>query len=172
MMPRLPVTPKTQVPPEFQSQYAGVTEGDCGLTSTYQALFVNPELGSKLADLEGIISQGDEEARRNFTVALAVAHERGNHMLWDSIEPLARKSGVSDAVIEGIAAGTAPRGLLPKEGIWVQFALEVIHNQMRDSTWQAVTHLVGDAGVVTLAFSACYYEMMGRLNNIFGLDAA
>jgi 4-carboxymuconolactone decarboxylase len=103
-------------------------------------------------------------------VALAVAKERDIANLWNAFEPLARQAGVRDAVIDAIAAGTAPRGLLPKEGIWVHFALEVIRNQVRDSTWQAVNHLVGDAGAISLAFTACYYEMMGRLNSSFGLD--
>jgi 4-carboxymuconolactone decarboxylase len=101
-----------------------------------------------------------------------VAHEQDSANLWNAFEPLASEAGVRDAVVDAIAAGTAPRGLLPKEGIWVHFALEVIRNKVRDSTWQAVTHLVGDAGAVSLAFTACYYEMMGRLNSSFGLDTA
>ena len=171
-MSRLSVTPKTQVPPEFQSQYGRVTKVDSELANTYKAIFCNAKLASKLAELDGTISHGDLEPWIKFTVALAVSHERGSDVLWKSIEPLARSAGVSDAVIDGIAAGTAPRGLLPKDGIWVQFALEVIRNQMRDSTWQAVNHLVGDAGAVSLAIAACYYEMMVRINSSFGLDAA
>ena len=171
-MSRLPLTSKSQAPPDMQSQYANITEGNSGLANTYQALFANPQVASKLADLDEIIFQKGLEPWINFTVALTVSQERNNTVLWNSFEPLARHSGVSDAVINGIAAGTAPRGLLPKEGIWVQFSLEVIRNQMRDSTWQAVTHLVGDPGAVRLAFTACYYEMMGRLNSSFGLDAA
>ena len=92
--------------------------------------------------------------------------------LWDSSVLLAREAGVSDAVIDGIAAGTGPRGLLPKEGIWVHFAQEVLRDKMRDSTWQATTHLVGHEGAVALAFTACYYDMMARLNRTFGLDTA
>jgi len=171
-MSRLPITPKAQVPPEFQSQYAKASEAESGLANTYGALFCNPKIAANLANLDEIISQGDLETWIKFTVALTVSHECGSRLLWDSIEPLARKSGVSDAVIDGIAAGTAPRGLLPKEGIWIQFALEVIRSQMRDSTWQSATHLVGDEGAVSLATAACYYEMMGRLNSSFGLDAA
>ncbi len=106
------------------------------------------------------------------TVALTVAHERESQALWDSTVPLAREAGVSDAVIDGIAAGTGPRGLLPKEGIWVHFAQEVLRDKMRDSTWQATTHLVGDDGAVALSFTACYYDMMARLNRTFGLDSA
>ena len=101
-----------------------------------------------------------------------MAHERENNALWDSFVPLAREAGVSDAVIDGIAAGTAPRGLLPKEGIWVHFTKEVLQDKMRDSTWQSTTHLVGDEGAVALAFTACYYDMMARLNRAFGLETA
>ena len=101
-----------------------------------------------------------------------VAHERENIALWDSFVPLAREAGVSEAVIDGISAGTGPRGLLPKEGIWVHFAQEVLRDKMRDSTWVATTHLVGDEGAVALAFTACYYDMMARLNRTFALETA
>ena len=171
-MSRLSLIPMNQVPPEMHSLYKRVTEVESGLADTYRALFSNLKVASKLADLDEIISHGDLEAWIKFTVALAVSYERGNPFMWDSFEPLARQSGVSNAVIDSIAAGTAPRGLLPKEGIWVQFALEVIRNQMRDSTWEAVTHLVGDSGAVSLAFTACYYEMMTRLNSSFGLNTS
>ena len=129
-------------------------------------------MASRLAGLDEFVQdQADLEPWIRLTVALTVAHERDSLVLWDSFEPLARNAGVNDAVIDGITAGTAPRGLLPKEGIWVHFALEVIRGQMRDSTWQATTHLVGDAGAISLALTACYYEMMVRLNSTFALDA-
>jgi hypothetical protein len=43
---------------------------------------------------------------------------------------------------------------------------------MRDSTWVATTHLVGDEGAVALALTACYYDMMARLNRTFALEIA
>ena len=171
-MSRLTLTPKTQVPPEMQSRYTKVTEAESGLADTYRALFANPQVACRLADLDELVSQSSLEPWITYTVALTVAHERNSATLWNSFESLAREAGVSNTVIDGIASGTAPRGLLPKEGIWVHFTLEVIRNQMRDSTWQAVTHLVGDAGAVNLAFTACYYEMMVRLNGTFALDTA
>ena len=101
--------------------------------------------------------------------AMTAFHEREDQVLWNSFEPLARQAGVRDAVIDAIAAGTAPRGLLPKEGIWAQFAIEVLRGQVRESTWLAVTHLAGDVGAINVAFTACYYEMMARLNKAFDL---
>ena len=171
-MSRLPATLQSQISSEMQTKYARVTKAGSGLPATYQTLFANSQVASGLADLDELTGQIKLEPWITLTVALTVAHERNSGALWDSFEPLAREAGVSDAVISGIAAGTAPRRLLPKEGIWVHFALEVVRDQMRDSTWQAVTHLVGDEGAVGLAFTACYYEMMARLNHTFALDTA
>ena len=171
-MSRLPPTLQSQISSEMQIKYARVTNAGSGLPATYQTLFANAQVASGLADLDEITGQIKLEPWITLTVALTVAHERNSGALWDSFEPLARKAGVSDAVISGIADGTAPRRLLPKEGIWVHFALEVVRDQMRDATWQAVTHLVGDEGAVGLAFTACYYEMMARLNRTFALDTA
>jgi hypothetical protein len=171
-MPRLPLTLQTQISPEMQIKYDRVTKADLGLSATFRALFANAKVGSGLADVDEMVGQLTLEPWVTLTVALTVIHERNNGDLWDSFEPLARDAGVSDAVIDGIANGTAPRRLLPKEGIWVHFALEVVRDQMRDSTWQAVTHLVGDDGAVALAFTVCYYEMMARLNRTLTSDAS
>ena len=171
-MSRLPSPPDTNIPSEMQLTYEKVTKSGSGLPGTFQALFANPQLASGLADLNELVGRIGLELWVTLTVALTASHERDNSALWDSFVPLAREAGVSDAVIDGIAAGTAPRGLLPKEGIWVHFAQEVLRDKMRDSTWQAVTHLVGDEGAAALAFTACYYDMMACLNGAFALDTA
>ena len=172
MMSRLPLAQETQMSPDMGSKYERVTDIQSGLSTTYRALFASPEVASRLADLDELVrDRADLEPWIRLTVALTVSHERNSRVLWDSFEPLARKAGVNDAVIDGIAAGTAPRGLLPKEGIWVHFALEVLRDQVRDSTWQAVTHLVGEVGAISLALTTCYYEMMARLNRTFNLEA-
>ena len=175
-MSRLPPTLQSQISSEMQIQYERVTKAGSGLPATYQSLFANSKIASRMADLDELLNEPTDQLNLEpwitLTVALTVAHERNNSALWDSFEPLAREAGVSNAVINGIADGSAPRPLLPKEGIWVHFPLEVVRDQMRDSTWQAVTHLVGDEGAVGLAFTACYYEMMARLNRTFALETA
>ena len=171
-MSRVPLTVASRMSPDMQSKFGKVTEVESGLSETYRALFASPQLASTLSGLDELVrGEIDLEPWIRLSVALTVAHERDSRVLWDSFEPLAREAGVSDAVIDGIAAGTAPRGLLPKEGIWVHFAIEILRGQLRDSTWQAVTHLVGDTGAINLALTACYYEMMARLNSTLALDA-
>jgi len=169
-MPRLPLSLQTQLSSEMQIKYDRVTKVDSGLSTTFQGLFAHPQIASGLADLDQLVGKISLEPWVTLTVALTVIHERNSGGLWDSIEPLARDAGVSDTVIDGIDKGTAPRGLLPKEGIWVHFAQEVLRDKMRDSTWQAATHLVGDDGVVALSFTVCYYDMMVRLNRTLAVD--
>jgi hypothetical protein len=171
-MSRLSDSPQPKLSPEAQTVYDTVTASNSGLPSTFQTLYANPLVGSGLANLHSAVSESGLESWVTYTVALTVAHERENQALWDSMEPLAREAGVSDAVIAGIAAGTGPRGLLPKEGIWVHFAQEVLRDKMRNSTWQATNHLAGVEGAVALAFVTCYYDMMARLNKTIGLETA
>ncbi len=166
-MPRVPLSPRALLQPAFQ----GISDGQSGLAETYSGLYANPGLAAALARLDHFLQdQSALDSDVRLTMALTVAHERNNRPLWDSFEVLARDAGVGDSVIKGIANGTAPRGLLPKDGIWVQFALEVLRDETRDSTWQAVTHLVGDAGAVLAASMVCYYDMMARLNSALGLE--
>ena len=171
-MTRVPPNLETKLSAEMQTKFDAATKPASGMPATFQALFANPEVGSGLAGLHEVLGRTGLEPWVTLTVALTVAHERESQALWDSTVPLAREAGVSDAVIDGITAGTGPRGLLPKEGIWVHFAQEVLRDKMRDSTWQATTHLVGDEGAVALSFTACYYDMMARLNRTFELDSA
>ena len=171
-MPRLPLTLESPLTQEMREAYARVTEPESGLPDTFRALFGNPSVAAKMAELDEVLGNAGLDRWITLTVALTVAHERNCPALWDSFEPMARKAGIGNAVIEAISSGKGPRGLLPKDGIWVHFALEVLRNQVRDSTWQAVTHLVGDAGAVSLASTACYFEMMSRLNSAFALEAA
>jgi hypothetical protein len=106
------------------------------------------------------------------TAALTVATEVDHRALWEAFEPRARQAGVRAAVIYTIAAGAAPRGLLSKEGIWAPFTMGGLRSQVRDTTWQAVSQLVGESGVVNLAIAVGCYEMMARLNHALDLEQA
>ena len=171
-MPRISDDPVTSLSSEMQDIYDKITGPQSYLSDTFKALFTNPGVGLGIARLQETIDALDLEPWVIYTVGLTVAHEREDKGLWDAILPLAQDMGVSDPVIDGIGGGTGPRGLLPKDGIWIQFTLDVLRGSMKDSIWQATTHLVGDEGAVGLAFTACYFDMITRLNKTFGLDVS
>ncbi len=114
-MSRLPTSPQAKLPPEAQTAYDKIVGSGSGLSTTLQSLFANPQLGVGLANLQTLVNKTGLEPWVIFTVALTVAHERDNQALWESFEPLARKAGVSNAVIEGIAAGTRRADCCPKK---------------------------------------------------------
>lgn len=170
-MPRLPLATEDQIPPNLVSTYQKIAGTETGLSATFQTLFNSPRLALHLVGLDEFVNDTAAlEPWVRLTVALTVAKDADNQALWDAFEPQARQAGIRDAVIDAINSGRAPRGLLPKEGIWAQFAIEVLRNQVRDSTWQAVTHLIGESGAINLATAVCYYQMMARLNQALALD--
>ena len=171
-MPRITGAPVTSLSSEMQDIYNKITGPRSYLSSTFKALFTNPGVGLGIARLQETVDALDLEPWVTYTVGLTVAHEREDKGLWDAILPLAQDAGVSDPVLDGLGKGTGPRGLLPKDGIWIQFTLDVLRGSMKDSIWQATTHLVGDEGAVGLAFTACYFDMIVRLNKTFGLDVS
>ena len=171
-MPRITGAPVTSLSSEMQDIYNKITGPRSYLPSTFKALFTNPGVGLGIARLQETVDALDLEPWVTYTVGLTVAHEREDKGLWDAILPLAQDAGVSYPVLDGLGKGTGPRGLLPKDGIWIQFTLDVLRGSMKDSIWQATTHLVGDEGAVGLAFTACYFDMITRLNKTFGLDVS
>ena len=69
-------------------------------------------------------------------------------------------AGVRKEVIEAIREG-APRRLLPKEGVFLQFTLELLEDKrVRDATYSAVEHLLGQQGAVDLVLTIGYYAML------------
>ena len=172
IMARLPMVTIADIPDVYNESFHTSTERRSGLISTVQTLFANPRMAQLLDGIYAeILESSAMEAWIVCTVGLTVAHELDNQPIWEAILPVAREVGVRETVIDAIYAGTAPRGLLPKEGIWAHFPKEILGRQVRDSTWQAITHLIGDEGAITLAVLVCYYEMMCRLNTTFGLES-
>lgn len=60
-----------------------------------------------------------------------------------------------------IREGAPPRRLLPKEGVFVQFTRELLEDKrIRNATYSAVEHLLGQKGAVDLIITIGYYAML------------
>ena len=172
IMSRLPKVTISDIPDVYSASFHTAIERRSGFTSTIQTLFAHPSMAQLIDGIYAeILESSAMEPWIVCTVGLTVSHELDNQAIWEALLPLAREVGVRETVIDAIYAGTAPRGLLPKEGIWAHFSKEILGSQVRDSTWQAITHLVGNEGAITLSVLVCYYEMMCRLNATFGLKS-
>ena len=172
IMSRLPKVTISDIPDVYSASFHTAIERRSGFTSTIQTLFAHPRMAQLIDGIYAeILESSAMEPWIVCTVGLTVSHELDNQAIWEAILPVAREVGVRETVIDAIYAGTAPRGLLPKEGIWAHFPKEILGSQVRDATWQAITHLIGDEGAITLSVLVCYYEMMCRLNTTLELES-
>ncbi len=95
------------------------------------------------------------------TAILAVAHELESQYEWAHHEPIARRVGVRDEVIESIRSGMAPMGLPAKEGVFAQASKELAgKGTMTERTFQAILHLLGPQQTVDLVVLIGYYSML------------
>jgi len=81
--------------------------------------------------------------------------------VWTHHVGSAKQSGITEEVIEVIRDEPTPRKLLPKQAVFVQFTRELIERKkVRDSTYSAVDHLLGQVGTVDLIVTIGYYSML------------
>ena len=129
----------------------------------FQALLNSPELAGKVAavgeHLRFHASTLPPQAREIAT--LATARELKSQYIWSRHVPLARDAGVREEVVKALRDGTPVRRLLPKEGVFAQFAQELLRDRkLRDATYGAVEHLLGRQGTVDLVVTVAYYALL------------
>lgn len=105
------------------------------------------------------------------TAIISVARELGSDYEWAHHEPIARRVGVRDEVIESIKSGRAPMGLPAKEGVFVQAAKELARKgTMSERTFEAILHLLGPQQTVDLVVLIGYYAMLAGALSALGVE--
>ena len=76
-----------------------------------------------------------------------------------------------EEVVEAIREGGPPRRLLPKESVFLQFTRELLEDKrVRDATYSAVEHLLGQQGTIALIVTIGYYAMLCLAINALEID--
>ena len=131
-MARLSYVSRDDLPQDKQPIYDRIAktrasvESRAELPRSFQALLNSPDAADVVAAVGEYLrfkSPLDPVIRE--TTILAVANELNNEYEWVQHEPIARRIGVRDQVIEAIKSGRAPMGLPPKEGVFAQAAKEL-----------------------------------------------
>ncbi len=163
-MPRVPYKSRAELSAEGQAVYDRIAATRGAVGHVFQALLNSPGAAGALAGLGEYLrysSPLDPAVRE--TAILSAAREMGNQYEWAHHEPVARRVGVRDEVIESIRAGRAPMGLPAKEGVFAQAAKELVRTgTLTERTFQAVLHLLGPHNTVELVVLVGYYSMVGR----------
>ena len=177
-MARLPYVSREELPPEKRhiydriSQTRGGEEPAIGMPHSFQVLCNSPDAAEAVGALGEYLRFGSslDPVIREITI-LSTARELGSQYEWAHHEPIARRVGVRDEVIESVRSGRAPMGLPAKEGVFAQAAKELVSKgTMTERTFQAILHLLGPQQTVDLIVLVGYYAMLGGALAALGVE--
>ena len=162
-MARVPYLAKEDLPLDKQELYDEIASHRGHVARPFAALLNSPEAAARVAilgdQLRYVSATISPDAREIITLTTARILEC--QYIWTHHCGAAKEAGVRDEVIDAIREGGPPWRLLPKEGVFIQFTRELLADkQIRDATYSAVEHLLGQQGAVDLIITIGYYAML------------
>ena len=136
--PRFPQPIMEQLNPEQQAVAAEVLkQSSAGLGGPYGMLIKSPELLKRYLLMTDYLRQKTSLPHRlNEMAILLEARLWDAQYEWWAHEPLARKAGLSDAIIDDIRAGKRPDAMQPDEAIVYDVVTELLNKrQLSDDTF-------------------------------------
>ena len=83
---------------------------------------------------------------------------------WWAHEPLARKAGLSDAIIKDIREGKRPGAMQADEAVVYDLVTELLNKrQLSDDTFSRAKQILGEQQVVDLVAVAGFYVMVSAV---------
>ena len=162
-MTRVPYLTRDDLPSDKRELFDQVAAHRGHVARPFAALLNSPDVASRVAmigeQLRYVSPNISPEIRE--IVTLTTARVLNCQYVWTHHCESARNAGVREEVVEAIREGDPPRRLLPKEGVFVQFTQELLEDKrVRDATYSAVEHLLGQQGAVELIVTIGYYSML------------
>ena len=105
--------------------------------------------------------------RINEFVTAIVAREVGNQFEWGVHRPLAIAAGVAPAVMDDLAQGARPCGMVMEEALAYDFTIELMRrNGVCDATYASALACWGEQGVVELSALIGYFVTVSWAMNV------
>jgi 4-carboxymuconolactone decarboxylase len=164
--PRFPKPDMEQLNPEQQAVAAEVLkQSSAGLGGPYGMLIKSPELLKRYLLMTDYLRQKTSLPHRlNEMAILLEARLWDAQYEWWAHEPLARKAGLADAIIEDIRAGKRPATMQPDEAIVYDVVTELLNKrQLSDATFAAAKQTLGEQQVVDLVAVTGFYVMVSTV---------
>jgi 4-carboxymuconolactone decarboxylase len=160
--------PKTmeQLSPEQKEAAEGVLkQSSAGLGGPYAMLLTNPELLKRYLMMTEYLRQKTSVPKRlNEMAILLEARIWDAQYEWWAHEPLAKKAGLSDAIVNDIRDGKKPASMQPDEAIVYDFVTELLQTKkMSDATFARAKTILGEQQTVDLAAVTGFYVMVSAV---------
>jgi len=139
-----------------------------GAGGPFNVLLRSPEMGD-LAQQFGASMRFHSSLPRklNEMAIIITARHWTAHYEWNAHRNAAAQAGLSEAIIQSIAAGKRPATMDADETIVYNFAIELLNTkQVSDPIFQATKDRFGERGVVDLIGVMGYYQLVSMLLNV------
>jgi 4-carboxymuconolactone decarboxylase len=176
-MSRLPLLPRDQLDEPGRALFDTITStrGDTvvgpegGLLGPFNAWVHAPDVGTRLAELGGVLRYGTAVDRRLLEMAIITIGARYEaEFEWWAHSRMARSHGVADDVIDAIARGDEPPFTRDDERIVHAVATQLGANgRIDDATYAAARAVLGDRGIVEIVSLCGYYTLVCFTLNAF-----
>jgi alkylhydroperoxidase family enzyme len=172
-MPRVPLLARENLASDKQELFDQIAAHRGHVAKPFAALLNSPEVATRVAmvgeQLRYVSPTIPSDVRE--IVTLTTARVLKCQYVWTHHCESAKQAGVREEVIAAIREEVAPRRLLPKEGVFLQFTRELLEDKrVRDATYSAVEHLLGQKGAVDLIVTIGYYAMLCLAINALEID--
>jgi 4-carboxymuconolactone decarboxylase len=164
--PRFPKVTMEQLNPEQQAVAAEVLkQSSAGLGGPYGMLIKSPELLKRYLLMTEYLRQKTSLPHRlNEMAILLEARLWDAQYEWWAHEPLARKAGVPDAIIEDIRAGKRPAAMQPDEAVVYDVVTEILNKrQLSNETFARARQILGEQQIVDLVAVTGFYVMVSAV---------
>jgi len=164
--PRFPKVTMEQLNPEQQAVAAEVLkQSSAGLGGPYGMLIKSPELLKRYLLMTEYLRQKTSLPHRLNEIAILLEARLWDAQYeWWAHEPLARKAGVPDAIIEDIRAGKRPATMQSDEAVVYDVVTEILNKrQLSDDTFARAKQILGEQEVVDLVAVTGFYVMVSAV---------
>lgn len=174
---RLPYLRHEELTPDGKAVWDSVvgTRGDQlvnedgGLVGPFNAFVTAPNLGRHLSALGATVRFGTSIERRLSELAIITVGAKWKaEFEWWAHARMARRHGVTDAVVDAIARGDEPSFAADDERAIYAVASQLVRTGRIDqNAYDAARELLGDAGLVELVSLCGYYTLVSFVLNAF-----
>ena len=137
------------------------------LGGPYNALLRSPEMAKRCFDLLDYLRFKTSVNKRLNEFAILIQARLSNAQYeWWAHEPIARRAGLSDAVMTDLRACRRPATMQEDERLVFDFCIQLsLNHRVPDAVWQALVDSMGEQVAVDLTVLSGTYVMVSMLLN-------
>lgn len=168
-MTRIPELTREQLEPAAQQIYDDIFAARGSMAGPFGVWLHSPEFTRRASQLGEFLRYHTSLAPRlSELIILITARCQKSEVEWEIHEPLARKAGLSDQVIEALRSDTEPAFNAPDEKATYEYCIQLHRTHTVDEqTFQQLINVLDNKAAVEVTGLCGYYTMVAMTLNAF-----